>query len=200
MKPELDQDEDAGIYTLELASLKILPRLDLEQANKEEAKEADDAEETKSVDDIEENKQKEITKPAVSLPKEINPSELSNIDIESNLVSLLYLHYLNFERSKDPTLIQKMKRQERENTRAIMDTFKTLQSKLNNGEIEYEEYVGNLKMQIEHDKILLDYFEKINDTKKISKVKFRLEVMQRDLEGDLNKQDKIFYDMESDDD
>ena len=200
MKPELDQDEETGIYTLELASLKILPRLDLEQANKEEAKEADDAEETKSVDDIEENKQKEITKPAVSLPKEIDPSELSNIDIESNLVCLLYLHYLNFELSKDPKLMLKMNPQERKNTRVIMNTFKTLENQLMNEEIEEEEYKGNLKKQIEHDKILLDYFEKIRDTKKISKVKFRLEVMQRDLEGNYTKQDQVFYGIESDDD
>ena len=200
MKPELDQDEETGIYTLELASLKILPRLDLEQANKQETKEADDSEETKSVDDIKENKQKEITKPAVSLPKEINPSELSNIDIECNLVSLLYLHYLNFELNKDPKLMLKMDPQERKNTRVIMNTFKTLENQLMNEEIEEEEYKGNLKKQIEHDKILLDYFEKIRDTKKISKVKFRLEVMQRDLEGNYTKQDQVFYGIESDDD
>ena len=145
LKPELDQDEEAGIYTLELASLKILPRLDLEQANKQETKEADDSEETKSVDDIKENKQKEITKPAVSLPKEINPSELSNIDIECNLVSLLYLHYLTFELGKDPKLMLKMDPQERKNTRVIMNTFKTLENQLMNEEIEEEEYKGNLK-------------------------------------------------------
>ena len=136
---ELDHDEEGDIYTLEMLSLKVFPRLEFEQvATKVTTR-------INNTNANEETKQHNVKrKQTVPSSQDINPLDLKNIDAKSDIVCLLYLKYLKYELNKNPLQMRNFSKKENLKIGYVLNTHDQLKKQLMEGEIELDHYKGTI--------------------------------------------------------
>ena len=135
---ELDHDEEGDIYTLEMLSLKVFPRLEFEQVATKV---------TTRINNTNANKEtKHSVKRRQTVPssQDINPLDLKNIDAKSDIVCLLYLAYLKHELNKNPQQMRNLNKQEKLKIGLVLNTHDQLKKQLMEGEIELDHYRGTI--------------------------------------------------------
>ena len=147
---ELDHDEEDDIYTLEKISLKVLPRLEFGQVATNVVTRIN------NTNANEETKQHNVKrKPTVPLAKvkpnipppsqDINPLDLKNIDIKSDIVCLLYLKHLKYELSKNPQQLLNFNKQEKFKIGLVLNTHDQLDRKFEEeDETVFDQYKGTI--------------------------------------------------------
>lgn len=115
----------------------------------------------------------------VPIPEGIGQDEIKDPDVQRNLWSVLYCKKQSERYEKLVNAALKKQQPVNDVYRSKMLLFQSqvmgMESAIENEQVTFDQYMGYLKKGLEHDKILLKYFEDIGDEAKAKMVRSRIE-------------------------
>lgn len=64
-----------------------------------------------------------------------------------------------------------------------------IQDAIENEKVTYDQYMEYLRKGVDHDKILLQYFEDTGDEDKAKRVRFRIECFEKEINGEVEEEE-----------
>lgn len=64
-----------------------------------------------------------------------------------------------------------------------------IQDAIENEKVTYDQYMEYLQKGVDHDKILLQYFEDTGDEAKAKRVRFRIECFEKEINGEVEEEE-----------
>lgn len=64
-----------------------------------------------------------------------------------------------------------------------------IQNAIQNEQVTLDQYMKYLEMGLEHDKLLLEHFEKIGDKAKAKLIKFRIECYEKEINEEVTEEE-----------
>ena len=134
-----------------------------------------------------------ITKKKVEIPEGIGADEIKDPDVHRNLWSCYYWQ-------KQADKYEQIVNAAMKSGKKIDDTIKTklllfqsqvigIHSAIENEKIDLDQYIGYLKKGLEHDKILLEYFEDTGNETNAKIVRFRIEWYEKEINGEVEEEE-----------
>ena len=133
-------------------------------------------------------KKKTVVKKTVEIPEGVMADEIKDPDVQRNLWSLLYCQ-------KQSEKYENIVNAAIKNSQKIDDNIKTklllfqsqaigIQNAIENKQTDFDTYIGYLKKGLEHDNLLLQYFEDSGNETNAKIVRFRIEWYEKEINGE----------------
>lgn len=133
------------------------------------------------------------SKKDVSVPAGISAEEIKDPDIKNNLWSCYYCKIQGEKYQKMIDAALKSKKPVDNAIRVKMLLFQSqqigIQSAIENEQVSYDQYMEYLNKGLDHDRVLLKYFEDTGNEAKAKIVKFRIECYEKEINGDIEEEE-----------
>lgn len=130
-------------------------------------------------------------KSEVEVPEGVGPDEIKDPDVQRNLWSCYYCKLQGEKYQKLVNSALQKKQPVDEEIRMKMLLFQSqkigIESAIGNNQVTFDQYMGFLNKGLEHDRVLLQYFEDIGDQAKARTVRFRIECYEKEINGEVEE-------------
>lgn len=133
----------------------------------------------------------EEAKQNIPIPEGVGADEIKEPDVQRNLWSCYYckLMYEKYQEIVNTSMSKKKPVDNMISTKLLLfqSQMMGIQSAIENEQVSFDQYMGYLNKGVEHDKILLQYFEDTGESKKADQVRFRIEWFEKEINGEVEE-------------